>query len=76
MAMNENDEIDAPDLPEHMRFSALKGIPLTKTLEEVELEYMQRVLLSVEGNRSKAAKILGIDRKTLWDRLKKKDKAT
>lgn len=74
VAMNEDEEIDAPDLPEYMRFSALKGIPLTKTLEEVELEYMQRVLLSVEGNRSKAAKILGIDRKTLWDRLKKKEK--
>ncbi|MGB8952187.1 MAG: sigma-54 dependent transcriptional regulator [Candidatus Aminicenantales bacterium] len=42
-----------------------------KTMEEVEKEYIKAVLQSQYGNRSKAAKILGIDRKTLWAKLKK-----
>ncbi|MBN2443299.1 MAG: sigma-54-dependent Fis family transcriptional regulator [Spirochaetales bacterium] len=69
VTMND-DTIDINDLPEYMRYSALKGIAINKTLEEVEKEYMQRVLISVKGNKTQAAKILGIDRKTLWDKLK------
>lgn len=39
------------------------------TLAEVELEYMKSVLSSVQDNKSRAAEILGIDRKTLRKRL-------
>jgi DNA-binding NtrC family response regulator len=42
-----------------------------KTLEDVEKEYIKTVLRDHHGNRSKAAKILGIDRKTLWAKIKK-----
>ena len=35
------------------------------------VEYFQKVLESVDGNKTRAAKILGIDRKTLRERLKK-----
>lgn len=36
-----------------------------RTLAEVESRYIRSVLESVGGNKSQAAKILGIDRKTL-----------
>lgn len=42
-----------------------------KSLEEKQLEYIQKVLSFTEGNKSKAAAILGIDRKTLRKKLEK-----
>jgi len=39
-------------------------------LEEVEREYIQKVLVHVGGNKSRAAEILKIDRKTLRNKLK------
>ncbi|HWW59962.1 MAG TPA: helix-turn-helix domain-containing protein, partial [Thermoanaerobaculia bacterium] len=36
------------------------------TLEELESRYVARVLASTKGNFSKAAKILGVNRKTLY----------
>ncbi len=41
------------------------------TLEQREREYIQWVLNYTGGNRSKAAEILGIDRVSLWRKLKK-----
>jgi transcriptional regulator with PAS, ATPase and Fis domain len=42
-----------------------------KPLEDVEKEYIKAVLRDHHGNRSRAAKTLGIDRKTLWAKIKK-----
>ncbi len=42
-----------------------------KTLSEMEKEYIKFVLQVSKGNRSAAAKTLGIDRKTLWAKIKK-----
>jgi len=42
-----------------------------KTLKEVEKDYIKAVLRDQFGNKSRAAKLLGIDRKTLWAKLKK-----
>jgi DNA-binding NtrC family response regulator len=42
-----------------------------KSLEENELEYLLAVLDSVDGNKTKAAKIIGIDRVSLWRKLKR-----
>jgi DNA-binding NtrC family response regulator len=72
MAMTEGNIIDAPDLPAGMRagcFAEDRG--LDRTLEQVETEYVRHVLESVKGNKSRAAKILGIDRKTLREKLKR-----
>jgi len=41
-----------------------------KTLQEKEREYIEEVLLSTRGNKTKAAEILGINRKTLREKLK------
>jgi len=40
------------------------------TLRELEHEYIQRVMAHVDGNRSQAARLLGIDRVSLWRKLK------
>lgn len=70
VVMNDGDTVDVADLPELMRFSALRGTGLTRTLAEVEREHILRVLESVDGNKTRAAGILGIDRKTLREKLK------
>ncbi|MCG8533113.1 MAG: sigma-54 dependent transcriptional regulator [Desulfovibrionales bacterium] len=41
------------------------------TLAQMEQEYIAEILESVDGNKASAAKILGIDRATLWRKLKK-----
>ena len=40
-------------------------------LKEMERVYIDRVLESVGGNKEKAAQILGISRKALWEKRKK-----
>ena len=39
------------------------------TLRELEREYIQRVVEDVKGNKTEAAKILGVDRTTLYRKL-------
>jgi DNA-binding NtrC family response regulator len=69
--MSEADIIDVPDLPSLMRFSALRGVGPNRTLASIEAEYILSVLASVNNNKTRAAEILGIDRKTLREKLKK-----
>ena len=71
VVMSEHECIDVADLPAHMRFSAAREAGLNRSLAEVEAEHVKNVLASVDGNKSRAAEILGIDRKTLRDKLKK-----
>ena len=42
-----------------------------KSLEEMEKEYITAVLRASYGNKSRAAEVLDIDRKTLWAKIKK-----
>jgi two-component system response regulator HydG len=70
VVMTDGTLIEVPDLPSLMRFSALRGEGFNRTLAEVETEYIRNVLASVEGNKTRAAEILGIDRKTLREKLK------
>ena len=42
---------------------------LTKTLNEIEIDYIKKVLKSVRGSKTKAAEILDVDRKTLRKKL-------
>jgi len=70
VVMTEGDVITVPDLPSLMRFSALRQTGFDRTLAEVEAEYIRNVLAGVDGNRTRAAEILGIDRKTLREKLK------
>ena len=74
VVMTDGDVIEVPDLPELCRFSALRKAGLTRTLAEVEAEYISNVLAEVDGNKTRAAEILGIDRKTLREKLKKAER--
>jgi DNA-binding NtrC family response regulator len=76
VVMTDTDIIEVADLPSLMRFSALRGAGFNRTLAEVEAEYIHNVLDSVGGNRTRAAEILGIDRKTLREKLKVAVEAT
>jgi len=68
--MAENNRVLTSDLPPEMRFSVAHSPNIRRSLEEMETEYIYAVLASVRNNKSEAAKILGIDRKTLRDKLK------
>jgi len=70
VVMTDGERVEVPDMPSLMRFSALRETGLDRTLAEVEAEYIRNVLTSVDGNKTQAAKILGIDRKTLREKLK------
>ncbi len=71
VVMTDGDLVEVSDLPSLMRFTALRETGLNRTLLEVEAEYVRNVLASVKGNKTKASKILGIDRKTLREKLKR-----
>ena len=70
VVMTDGDLIEIPDLPPLMRFSASRENGMDRTLAEVEAEYIRNVLAKVGGNKTRAAEILGIDRKTLREKLK------
>ncbi|HHO75420.1 MAG TPA: sigma-54-dependent Fis family transcriptional regulator [Deltaproteobacteria bacterium] len=70
VVMTEDKIIKIPDLPSIMRFSAMSGTVPLRSLAEEEEAYIRMVLASVGGNKSRAAEILRIDRKTLRDKLK------
>ena len=62
--------IDPVNLPEQMRFSAVRESGLDRALDEVERGHIRRALGYTGGNKSSAARILGIDRKTLREKLR------
>lgn len=68
--MSDESFIDIHELPESMKYSALSNKKMNRTIAEVEKEHILNVLASVDGNKSKAASILGIDRKTLREKVK------
>jgi DNA-binding NtrC family response regulator len=71
VVMVDGDVIDVPDLPDLMRVTLPRSTGFTRTLDEVESEYIRNVLESVDGNKTRASEILGIDRKTLREKLKR-----
>jgi transcriptional regulator with PAS, ATPase and Fis domain len=70
VVMSEDTVIDVPDLPAIMRFSVQQDRGTHRTLAEMEREHIGYVLRSVDGNKTRAAQILGVDRKTLRERIK------
>jgi len=67
----DNEIVDIADLPEPMRFSIGHEKGLHRSLAQVESDHIAHVLASVGGNKTQAAKILKIARKTLRDKLRK-----
>lgn len=59
--------------PEHFSLPHARdaaALPL-RPLEEVEREEIERVLVAVRNNYSRAARVLGIDRSTLYNKLRR-----
>ena len=71
IVMSDTDVIAVSDLPSPMRFTVSRGTSLKKSLHEIEAEHIQNVLISTGGNKTKASAILGINRKTLIEKLKR-----
>jgi two-component system, NtrC family, response regulator HydG len=63
--------LDVGDLPSVMRHQVMPRNDPIRTLAAVEAEHIQAVLQLTEGNITRAAAILGIDRKTLRQKMKK-----
>ena len=62
--------IKVKDLPEALKYQIDFPDNGLRPLYEMEKEYIQRVLVHTKGNKTKAAQILQIDRKTLREKLK------
>ena len=66
-----DDVVTIDDIPTYMKMKSPRTISSgNETLAEVEIRHINKVLKSVDNNKTKAAEILGIDRKTLRQKLK------
>ena len=77
VALAEHDVVTAADLPEKVQTFKASDVVVSArdatelvALDEVERRYILHVLDAVCGNRSRAAEVLRIDRKTLYTKLK------
>lgn len=63
--------IQAADLPEALRAAVLlqKRASQRQTLAELEAEHIIETLAAVKGNKTEAARLLGISRKNLYEKL-------
>ncbi|MEP6921976.1 MAG: sigma-54 dependent transcriptional regulator [bacterium] len=68
--------IQATDFPESIRAAVLvqRHRQKPRSLAEVEAEYLDETLEATQGNKAAAARILGISRKNLYERLERKGK--
>lgn len=65
-------QIEETDLPESLRAAvALSRRRTRQTLAELEADYVAETLVAAKGNKSEAARILGISRKNLYERLER-----
>ncbi len=69
-------QITVEDLPERIRDYRVSHVVVASenplelsTMEEVERRYIARVMQAVGGNKTLAARVLGLDRKTLYNEL-------
>ncbi len=78
LALSLHDQLTMEDFPEQIKHrSGEAPIPAgladngrILSLEEMEQRYIHQVLEQLDGNRTLAARLLGVDRKTLYRKLK------
>jgi two-component system response regulator HydG len=78
VALARFDQITVEDLPRKVREHHADRVLISTedpsellTLEQLEQRYIAKVLTLMGGNKSQAAKVLGLDRRTLYRRLDK-----
>ena len=67
--LTDSDQIQPDDLPAHMKTRHYESPLKSKTLEDIEKEYIINVLAETQGNQTRASEILGINRKTLYKKI-------
>jgi len=65
-----NRQVDLTHLPQHLKYSIDFPEQELKSLKDMEKQYIMKVLNATNNNKTKAAEILQIDRKTLREKLK------
>lgn len=70
MVVGKHSEIMREDLPLHLNGQESKNLDLLK-LEDLEKQHIEKILTDTKGNISRAANLLGIDRVTLYNKIKK-----
>jgi Nif-specific regulatory protein len=69
--LGDGKKITPADLPPHIGKTGRGTLTFRlKPLAEVERQYILRILAETEGNKARAASILGISRETLYQKLK------
>lgn len=70
VTLSQGEVIKKEDLPLPISRFKSAGYPsLSEITNQAEREYIIRVLKFTAGNRTRAAEMLGISRKTLWEKL-------
>lgn len=71
----ETDRIDGEALPPQLKASGKKTTALDyippQSLEEIEAFFIRKTLRETKGDRTLSAEILGIDKSTLWRKMKR-----
>lgn len=73
VTLSNGDTVSVTDLPSHLVKSDRKplyGIRLDEVSAQAEKDHIKKILVSTKGNKTRAAEILGISRKSLWEKLK------
>jgi two-component system response regulator HydG len=78
VALTRFDELTVDDLPEKIRNYRSSNVDVPGvgtgeifTMDEVERRYITRVLRQLDGNKTVAAELLGLDRRTLYRKLER-----
>ena len=78
VALTRFTRITVEDLPERVRsYESTRITPIdvdaeqVLTIQELERRYIERVLKAVDGNKTRAARLLGLDRRTLYRKLER-----
>ncbi|WHY67968.1 sigma-54-dependent Fis family transcriptional regulator [Neobacillus sp. SuZ13] len=73
MTFAENGKIMLEDLPDYLvkQVSKIEASPNISLVENAELEAIKKALVQVQGNKVQAAKLLGISRSGLYEKIKK-----
>jgi len=70
ITLSTSDIIQKDDLPSFIiKKSDNKQISLSDVAAEAEKEHIIRILKTTKGNKTRAAEMLGISRKTLWEKM-------
>jgi len=78
VALTRSEQIEVEDIPERIKHhesssSVLAAVDseLVLPLDQIEKRHVQRALKNAKGNKTQAAKALGVDRRTLYRKLER-----